>query len=144
MKKLIRAVVPKRLRPIFRRLYDYVRHKLYLRKLFGHHASLIPPLELMHDGPVGFEEFKINGQEFFRHYTNLCDLKPHESMLDVGCGIGRKTLLLTDYLNHDGSYEGLDIVKTGIDWCSERITRKYPTIQVSAYRCLQSALQSNR
>jgi ubiquinone/menaquinone biosynthesis C-methylase UbiE len=47
-------------------------------------------------------------------------------MLDVGCGIGRKTFLLTSYLNADGRYEGLDIVKTGIDWCTERITRKYP------------------
>jgi ubiquinone/menaquinone biosynthesis C-methylase UbiE len=87
---------------------------------------MIPPLELMHDGPVGFEEFKTNGEEFFRYYTKLCDLKPYERMLDVGSGIGRKTFLLTDYLNHEGSYEGLDIVKTGIDWCTERITRKYP------------------
>ena len=126
MKALIRALVPKRLRPAFRRPYNYVRHKLFLTKLFGHYASMIPPLELMHDGPVGFEEFKTNGEEFFRYYTELCDLKPNERMLDVGSGIGRKTFLLTDYLNDEGSYEGLDIVKTGIDWCTERITRKYP------------------
>jgi SAM-dependent methyltransferase len=126
MKSVIRALVPKPLRPAFRRPCDYIRHKIYLTKLFGHHASMIPPLELMHDGPVGFEEFKTNAQEFFRHYTDLCDLKPYERMLDVGSGIGRKTFLLTDYLNHDGSYQGLDIVKTGIDWCTERITRKYP------------------
>jgi SAM-dependent methyltransferase len=126
MKNVIRTLVPKRLRPAFRRPYNYVRHKLYLTKLFGHYASMIPPLELMHDGPVGFEEFKTNGEEFFRYYTKLCDLKPYERMLDVGSGIGRKTFLLTDYLNHEGSYEGLDIVKTGIDWCTERITRKYP------------------
>ena len=87
---------------------------------------MIPPLKLMHDGPVGFEEFKTNGEEFFRYYTELCDLKPHERMLDVGSGVGRKTFLLTDYLKHEGSYEGLDIVKTGVDWCTERITRKYP------------------
>ena len=80
----------------------------------------------MHDGPVGFKEFKTNGEEFFRYYTKLCDLKPYERMLDVGSGIGRKTFLLTDYLNQDGSYEGLDIVKAGIDWCTERITRGYP------------------
>jgi ubiquinone/menaquinone biosynthesis C-methylase UbiE len=126
MKTLIKALVPKRLRPAFRRPYTYVHHKLYLTKLFGHYASMIPPLELMHDGPVGFEEFKTNGEEFFRYYTKLCDLKPYERMLDVGSGIGRKTFLLTDYLNHEGGYEGLDIVKAGIDWCTERITRGYP------------------
>ena len=126
MKTLIKAVVPKRLRPAFRRPYNYLRHKLFLRKLFGHYISLIPPLELMYDGPVGFEEFKTNGEEFFRYYTKLCDLKPYERMLDVGSGIGRKTFRLTDYLNHEGSYQGLDIVKTAIDWCTERITCKYP------------------
>jgi SAM-dependent methyltransferase len=125
MKTLIRALIPKRLQPALRRPYNYIRDKLFLVRFFGHHVSMIPPLELMHNGPVGFEEFKTNGQEFFRYYTELCDLKPHERMLDVGCGIGRKTFLLTDYLNHKGSYEGLDIVKTGVDWCTKRITRKY-------------------
>src|SRR5437763_6209694 len=126
MKNLVKAVVPEGLLSAFCRPYNYIRNKLFLSKLFGRYASLIPPLELMHDGPVGFEEFKTNGEEFFRYYTQLCDLKPHEKMLDVGSGIGRKTFLLTDYLNDEGSYEGLDIVKKGIDWCTERITRKYP------------------
>jgi SAM-dependent methyltransferase len=126
MKSLIRALVPKPLRARLRKGYNYVRYKLLLTKLFGRYVSMIPPLELMHDGPVGFEEFKKNGEEFFRYYTELCDLKPFERMLDVGCGIGRKTFLLTSYLNADGRYEGLDIVKAGIDWCTERITRDYP------------------
>ena len=132
MNTVIRTLVPKPLRARFRRAYNHVRHKLFLTKLFGHYASLIPPLELMHDGPVGFEEFKTNGEEFFRYYTKLCDLKPYERMLDVGSGIGRKTFLLTDYLNHEGSYEGLDIVKTGIDWCTERITRSIPALNFSS------------
>jgi ubiquinone/menaquinone biosynthesis C-methylase UbiE len=126
MRTLIKALVPKPLRSSLSRAKNYVRHKLFLAKLFGRYASLIPPLEFMHDGPVGFDEFKANGEEFFRLYTKLCDLKPHERMLDVGCGIGRKTFLLTTYLNNDGSYEGIDIVKTGINWCTERITPKYP------------------
>ena len=126
MKTLVKALVPKPLRPACRNAYKYIRDKLFLNKLFGRYASMIPPLELMHDGPVGFEEFKSNGEEFFRYYTKLCGLKPHERMLDVGSGIGRKTFLLTDYLNHEGSYEGLDIVKSGVDWCTERISSKYP------------------
>ena len=96
------------------------------QKLFGRYASLIPPLELMHDGPIGYQEFKDNGEEFFGYYTGLCGLKPDEKMLDVGSGIGRKTFLLTDYLREPGCYEGLDIVKTGIDWCTERITKSNP------------------
>jgi hypothetical protein len=42
MKTLIKAVVPKRLRPAFRRPYTCVLRKLFLTKLFGHYASLIP------------------------------------------------------------------------------------------------------
>ena len=53
MKNVIRALVPKRLRPAFRRPYNYVCHN-YLTKLFGHYASMILPSELTLDGLVGF------------------------------------------------------------------------------------------
>jgi SAM-dependent methyltransferase len=36
----------------------------------------------------------------------------------MGCGIGRLAIPLTRYLE-DGSYEGLDIVPSGIRWCNE-------------------------
>ena len=107
---------------IFRQLF----HSYHTRRLFGESAHLVPPLRMMHDGPVGYAEFKENGLEFFRLYVELCDLKPYEKMLDVGCGIGRKTLPLTSYLSGSGSYDGLDIVKSGIDWCVQRYTPQYP------------------
>jgi len=94
--------------------------------LFGHLAPLVPPEELMHEGPRSYEVFKQNSEEFFRYYVDLCGLKPDERILDVGCGIGRKTIRLTQYLGDGGAYEGIDIVKSGIDWCSERISRRYP------------------
>ena len=94
--------------------------------LFGHLAPLVPPEELMHDGPRSYKVFKQNSEDFFRYYVDLCGLKPDERILDVGCGIGRKTIRLTQYLGDGGSYEGIDIVKSGIDWCSERISRRYP------------------
>ena len=80
----------------------------------------------MHEGPRSYEVFKQNSEEFFRLYVDLCGLKPDEQILDVGCGIGRKTIRLTQYLGDGGAYEGIDIVKSGIDWCSERISRRYP------------------
>ena len=98
MKALIKALVPKPLWSSVSRANNYVRHKLFLARLFGRYASLIPPLELMHDGPIGFEEFKTKGQEFFRLYTKLCDLKPHERIFDVGCGNGRKTFKVCDIM----------------------------------------------
>ena len=99
------------------------------RQLFGRLAPLVPPIELMHDGPSTYLEFKQNSEEFLRLYIELCGLKPDERVLDVGCGIGRKTVLLTGYLSARGAYEGIDIVKSGVDWCSHNISRKYPNFR---------------
>ena len=101
----------------------------YWRARFGKKNALVPPPELMHDGPQSYKEFKQNGDEFLRHYLSLCDLKPHEHMLDVGSGIGRKTLPLVGYLNERGSYDGLELVKSGVDWCREKYTAKYPNFR---------------
>lgn len=82
-----------------------------------------PPDELNFVGKDAFTEI---GQEFFGHFQRLCQLKPHEKVLDVGCGIGRMAIPLTGYLNEQAVYEGFDVVKKGIDWCQQNITPHYP------------------
>lgn len=47
-------------------------------------------------------------------------------MLDIGCGIGRLAVPLTSYLTQEGSYEGFDVVKSGIDWCNKHIKSRHP------------------
>jgi SAM-dependent methyltransferase len=96
---------------------------------FGRHADLVPPIELMHDGPQSYKDFKQNGDEFFRHYVKLCGLKPDERVLDVGSGIGRKTLPLVKYLKAGGTYDGLELVKSGVDWCTRKYTSRYPNFR---------------
>jgi SAM-dependent methyltransferase len=85
-----------------------------------------PPIDLMYDGPA--HDFERNGLEFLGYYKDICGLQPNERMLDVGCGIGRKTIPLTEYLT-EGSYEGFDCKEIGIKWCQENITPKYPNFQ---------------
>jgi len=77
-------------------------------------------------GYQAFLVFKKNGEEFFRYYIELCDLKPNEKILDVGCGIGQKTIPLTKYLDETGRYEGFDIIKSEINWCKKSISTRYP------------------
>jgi ubiquinone/menaquinone biosynthesis C-methylase UbiE len=76
--------------------------------------------------PVGAGDFATVGNNFRRHLIELAGLEPHHQILDVGCGIGRMALPLTNYLNPSGGYEGLDIVPAGIAWCVEHITARYP------------------
>jgi SAM-dependent methyltransferase len=96
---------------------------------FGRRVHLVPPVELMHDGPQSYKDFKQNGAEFFRHYRKLCGLRFNERVLDVGSGIGRKTLPLVNYLKAGGTYDGLELVKNGVEWCTAEYTSKYPNFR---------------
>ena len=126
---VIKRLVPKPVRPVLGRAWQEMQHRSqrrnrsYMNKLFGPNADLVPPTSMMFDGPVGYEVFKENGDEFLRHYVELGELKPHQRILDVGSGIGRKTLPLLSYLDEQGSYEGIDIVAKGVSWCREKYTR---------------------
>jgi SAM-dependent methyltransferase len=80
--------------------------------------SMIPPKSMDFVGGSAFEEV---GQEFKGYLISLAELQPRDRVLDVGCGIGRIAIPLTDYLSPEGEYWGFDIVKDGIDWCNSRI-----------------------
>ena len=73
--------------------------------------------------------FKENGEEFLKFYREVGGLHPNDRMLDVGFGIGRKTIPLTRYLDERSVYEGLDIKKAGVEWCSQHITPRRPNFQ---------------
>ena len=104
-------------------------HDCYWLARFGRHVRMVPPVALMHDGPRSYKEFKQNGDEFLRHYITLCGLQPDERMLDVGSGIGRKTLPLVGYLSERGTYDGLEVVRSAVEWCTKKYTRKYPNFR---------------
>lgn len=74
---------------------------------------------------VGSGNFEGIGEEFLEYFKTLCNLMPDERVLDIGCGIGRMAIPLTKYINGDGTYEGIDIVKQYISWCNQNITPKY-------------------
>jgi SAM-dependent methyltransferase len=66
----------------------------------------------------------VIGRQWVDYFVAHCDLKPEESVLDVGSGIGRVAIPLTSYLT--GRYEGLDIVRDAVAWCSDHITPRFP------------------
>jgi SAM-dependent methyltransferase len=125
MKNIIKVLVPKPLMPAVR--YAWYLPKDAIELVSGRRDALIPPTRLLTiDGSHDAVEFKENGERFLEYFKELCDLSPQETVLDVGCGVGRKAVPLTKYLDENTRYEGFDIVQEGIDWCNKRISTRYP------------------
>lgn len=85
--------------------------------------ELIPPEHLIF---VGQGDFRLVGQWFVQFFIEEGGLQPQHHVLDVGCGVGRIAAPLTRYLVADGSYTGFDIVASGIEWCQQNITPRFP------------------
>ncbi|HST22405.1 MAG TPA: class I SAM-dependent methyltransferase [Blastocatellia bacterium] len=87
--------------------------------------NLYPPRQLDFIG--GGTTYEAESKEFLKYFIDIGELKPHETVLDVGCGIGRMAAPLTNYLT--GNYEGFDIVAIGIRWSNNHIARQYPNFR---------------
>ena len=121
---MIAKFLPEKVEPAINKTILYIKDAL--DTLLQRRPPLVPPRRMMFDGPQDPALFIANGEEFLRYYVELCSLKPNARILDVGSGIGRKTLPLTGYLDETGRYVGLDINKRGIAWCRRHISTKHP------------------
>jgi SAM-dependent methyltransferase len=97
---------------------DWLRSQLCRNKFLP-----APPAELTF---CGDGDYRAIGAEFLGHFVGLADLQPHERVLDVGCGVGRMAVPLTQFLSDEGQYTGIDIVRDGIAWCDKAIASTYP------------------
>jgi SAM-dependent methyltransferase len=121
VKEYLKSRLPKRIAPLVRKAYYAA--EFYRHQIFGSRTDLCPPESLIY---VGSGEFKETGEEFLKYFIELAGLKPFNSVLDAGCGIGRMAIPLTGYLDIRGRYEGFDVMDHGIKWCQGHITRRYP------------------
>ncbi len=86
-------------------------------------GDLVPPKRL--SSQYGSGSHAEVGLEFFRHLLDHARLTRSSSVLDVGCGIGRVALPLTAYLGRDGRYEGFDVVRDGVEYCTRVFTPRF-------------------
>jgi SAM-dependent methyltransferase len=89
--------------------------------LLNRRKDLVPP---RHMNFVGDSDYESTGKEFLDYFVKLGGLRPGDRVLEVGCGIGRMARPLTQYLQ-GGSYEGIDIVQKGVDWCQRNISSRF-------------------
>ncbi|MGK9164858.1 class I SAM-dependent methyltransferase [Inquilinus limosus] len=118
IKQTIKNTVPA---PVFSIIRDV---PWAVRDLFdrGAQDELMPPLRLMRDGPRGRKIWSEAGEEVVRFYRDILRLDRSAVMLDIGSGIGRRTIPLLAYLDDKARYIGLDIDPDQVRWCSRNIT----------------------
>lgn len=91
--------------------------------LLGTRPKHVPPKGKVF---VGSGDFIQRGQDHLYFLQQHAGLLPQHAVLDIGSGIGRTAVALTGYLDGTARYEGFDVVKDGVDWCTANITRDFP------------------
>ena len=88
----------------------------------------IPPEELrVWVGPFGDAElYRASGNSNLQSIIELCGLKPHAQVLEVGCGCRRIATALASYLADSGGYDGFDVAAPLINWCQEEMQPRLP------------------
>ena len=116
---IVMPAIPRSVRWNLRKFYFLLADMI--DSALGRSDDLIPPKSKIFVGTVDFKE---GAQEAVDRLIRMNVITPESRVLDVGCGIGRLAIPLTSYLK-GGSYDGLDIVPSGIDWCNEHIAPKF-------------------
>ena len=98
-----------------------------IERVVGRRTDMVPPRSMMFVGSVG--DFESSGDVLVQRLIDVAGLTPESSVLDIGSGIGRLAVAMTRHLSPEGRYEGLDIVPSGVKWCSENIASRYPNFR---------------
>lgn len=98
-----------------------------LDQLDARRGKIIPPRRLRRF--VGAGDYEAVGQEFLGHCVQLGSLRPQDQVLDIGSGIGRLALPLSEFLKDSSTYLGVDTWPTGIEWCERHIGAVHPNFK---------------
>jgi SAM-dependent methyltransferase len=131
--KLLRKIfyyVSPQMRFIIRRIY------FFPNQLFGKKIKNVPPKGLIYTGSGDFLKQGIEWKLFFIENG----LQPIHTFLDIGSGIGRIALGLTDYLEVE--YQGFEAIESGVIWCKNNLSVKHKNFHfkyVSIYNDLYNS-----
>lgn len=95
-------------------------------KLSGKRAPMVPPKGMIF---TGSGDFLKQGKKLLQYFIEDAGLQPNGKVLDIGSGIGRIAIPLTNYLDSAGAYEGFDVVELGVKWCQKKISSRFPNFK---------------
>lgn len=104
--------------------------ELLKRYIVANRFIPVPPAERNQSGSPDPEAFRKVGVSMLERLVAV-GLTPQHHVLDLGCGVGRLAIPLTQYLDAEAAYFGIDINLSAIAWCHERISTVYPSFQFS-------------
>lgn len=113
--------LPVSLRFLVRRVYYYPTD--LLNSISGKRHKYEPPKGKIY---TGGGDFIASGKRHLRLLSLHTQLAPNHQVLDIGSGIGRTAIALTEFLGTSASYEGFDVTKKGVSWCTKKIHRDFP------------------
>ncbi|MCC9621437.1 class I SAM-dependent methyltransferase [Thalassospira sp. MA62] len=106
---------------------DDTRLSWLCQQIISNRFLPVPPEE---DVFVGDGDYRAIGAEFLDHFVRMGGLRTDEDVLDIGCGIGRIAVPLTQFLDPQNAiYRGTDPVRNGVEWCKRAITPAYPNFR---------------
>lgn len=94
--------------------------------LTGKRHKYVPPRGYIYTGsPANAELYLKQGEFQVDLLKRFIALQPYDRVLDIGSGVGRTAIALTNFLNKDGGYEGFDAVEEGVNWCNSKIKKDF-------------------
>lgn len=113
---------------LIRRLYYFPSD--FLDKILGKRHKYVPPRGSIYTGsPANAEAYIDQGNRQLILLKKHINLEPNDKILDIGSGIGRTAIALTNYLEPEGIYKGFDVVKLGVDWCNSKIGKDFSNFE---------------
>jgi SAM-dependent methyltransferase len=70
-------------------------------------------------------QFDLIGKQFHQLLVDHAKFTPKKDILDLGCGTGRLSKQLHDWMKPEGSYTGLEINKRFCDYCVKNYKGRY-------------------
>jgi hypothetical protein len=87
-----------------------------------HYKGFDIPQDLILKTGGGPETFDVISRLHIYNLQRLVGIRPDDQIIEVGSGIGRDAIPLTEILSSRGSYLGVDIIEQSIAWCHSAIT----------------------